>query len=282
MTETTYDYAPPVSKLLEFGEHRGAPEWPDYVALGLGPDQIPELIRMALDEALYWADSESSEVWGPIHAWRTLGQLRAEAAVEPLLSLLPRIDEYDDDWVNEELPKVFGYIGPTAVEPLADFLADSEKRLWARVNAASSLAEVGQRHPEAREQCVAALTRPLEQFRTLDPTLNGFIIIYLTDLKAVESAALMEKAFAADRVDLSIQGDWEDVQIQLGLLTERLTPQPDYLAWDPVTNKLQKMAQNRREDHRRNERKAKSKAKAKKKAKRKQQKKTRKKQRKRN
>jgi hypothetical protein len=39
----------------------------------------------------------------------------------------------------------------------------------------------------------------------------------------------MEKAFAAKRVDTSIPGDREDVQIQLGLLDERLTPAPHYV-----------------------------------------------------
>jgi len=65
--------------------------------LGLGPQHVPDLIRMALDDELYWADSDSLEVWAPIHAWRALGQLRAEAAVQPLTRLLARIDDFDDD-----------------------------------------------------------------------------------------------------------------------------------------------------------------------------------------
>jgi hypothetical protein len=80
--------------------------WPDYLALGLGPEHIPDLIRMATDEKLHWADSESLEVWSPIHAWRALGQLRAESTVEPLLGLLHRIDDDQDDWVGEEIPEV--------------------------------------------------------------------------------------------------------------------------------------------------------------------------------
>ena len=36
----------------------------------------------------------------------------------------------------------------------------------------------------------------------------------------------MEAAFAADKVDLSIRGDWEEIQIELGLLDERITPVP--------------------------------------------------------
>src|SRR5207247_2747483 len=100
-------YAPPVDKLLTYGdahEHGGNPQdWPEYLELGIGREHIPDLIRMATDEELRWADSESLEVWAPIHAWRTLGALHAEAAIEPLLSLLKEIDENDDDWVQEEL-----------------------------------------------------------------------------------------------------------------------------------------------------------------------------------
>ena len=59
--------------------------------------------------------------------------------------------------------------------------------------------------------------------------LNTFILNALLDLTAVESAALIEQAFAANIVDESVVGDWEDMQIALGLLDERLTPQPHYV-----------------------------------------------------
>jgi len=36
------------------------------------------------------------------------------------------------------------------------------------------------------------------------------------DLKALEALPTIEKAFAADKVDLMVQGDWEDVQIDHG------------------------------------------------------------------
>jgi len=93
MTEpdcSDYGYPPPVSELLTLGDCSKIGAWPDYLALGLGPQHIPDLIRMALDEELHWADSDSLDVWLPVHAWRALGQLRAEAAVEPLAGLLDR------------------------------------------------------------------------------------------------------------------------------------------------------------------------------------------------
>ena len=36
----------------------------------------------------------------------------------------------------------------------------------------------------------------------------------------------MERAYAADRVDISIRGDWEDIQVELGLKAARETPRP--------------------------------------------------------
>ncbi|MEA3345309.1 MAG: SEC-C domain-containing protein [Chloroflexota bacterium] len=224
---TGFNYPEPVSELLTMGDCRGMREWPDYLELGLGPEHIPDLIRMALDEDLNWADSDSLEVWAPVHAWRALAQLGAEEAIEPLTRLLPRIDEYDDDWVGEELPDVFGLIGPAAVPTLRDYLADASHGLWARVAAAHSLGTIGERHPQARSECVESLTATLRRFAEHDRTLNAFIISYLVDLKAVEAASLMERAFNADCVDLSVEGDWQDVQVRLGLIHERISP-PEY------------------------------------------------------
>jgi hypothetical protein len=224
-------YSPPVDKLLTLGDARDSTaHWPDYLALGLGPEHIPDLIRMATDEELHWADSESREVWAPIHAWRALGQLRAEAAVKPLTGLLHRIDDDDDDWVGEELPEVYGMIGPAAIPTLAAYLADTSHPLYARIAAAHSFAEIGVNHPDSRADCVAALTAQLERFAENDPTLNAFLVSYLMDLKAVESAPVMERAFAAGQVELPVAGDWEDVQIELGLRQKRETPKPNHAA----------------------------------------------------
>ena len=216
-------YTPPVDQLLTYGDahqHGGHPQdWPQYLELGIGSEQIPDLIRMATDEELRWADSESLEVWAPIHAWRTLGTLHAEAAIEPLLPLLKDIDENDDDWVQEELPEVYGRIGPAAIPALAAYMADTTHHLWARVAVVDSLEKIAKMHPESRDECVAILTRQLEQFAENDEELNGFLVSDLVKLKAVEAAPLMERAFAADSVDTFLMGDWYDVQVELGLIS---------------------------------------------------------------
>jgi hypothetical protein len=221
------DPKPPLAELFKLGEASRSHDWPDYLSIGLGPEHVPDLIRLAVDSELNQAPRDSSEVWVPVHAWRALGQLRAAEAVEPLTQLLPLIDEKMDDWVGEELPRVFALIGAPAVAPLGKYLSDGSHPEGARITAARGLSEIAARHPEVRSACVSLLAAQLKKFQENGKTLNGCIISDLVDLEAVEHASLMEQTFAAGRVDLFVGGDWEDTQIELGLKRERTTT-PDY------------------------------------------------------
>ena len=209
-------YSPPLDRLLSCGDPRPMQDRPDYLAMGFGAEHIPELIRMATDEKLNNSDSDSLEVWAPLHAWRTLGQLRAEAAIEPLVGLFARIDRDEDDWVSDDLPMVFGEIGLRALPALSGYLADPSHGLESRLAAAHGIMEIGTQHAESRDQCVAALSHQLEQFKKNSRNLNGALISLLLDLDAVEAGPLMEQAFAAKKVDESVAGDWEEVQLALG------------------------------------------------------------------
>ena len=51
----------------------------------------------------------------------------------------------------------------------------------------------------------------------------------LLDMQAVETAPLIERAYASDHVDEMFCGHWDEVQYELGL-KERPTPKPDYRA----------------------------------------------------
>ncbi|NJP08209.1 MAG: DUF1186 domain-containing protein [Leptolyngbyaceae cyanobacterium RU_5_1] len=215
---TAPTYLPPVDKLLTYGDCRNFRNWPKYVKeLGLEAEHIPELIRMATDPELNWADSDSLDVWAPIHAWRSLGQLKAEAAIDPLLSIADELE--DSDWFNEDIPEVFAMIGPAAIPSAKTFLADPSHTLYARVAVAECCVKIGQAHLDARADCVAAIQQQLDQFAKNSPDFNGFLVADLLDLEAVEAAPSMERAFAARRVDLSFVGDWLDAQIALGLKT---------------------------------------------------------------
>jgi len=214
MTESTYPA--PLDQLLTEGTCKN--KWPNYLEkLGLTAEYIPALIHMATDLTLHWADSDSPAVWAPLHALRSLGQLKAEAAIDPLLEMVDELE--DSDWFNDDLTKVFALIGPVAIPSLQNFLADPTHLFYSRVTVASCLGKIGEAHPEARETCVAVLTQQLEQFQKNAPALNGFLLAYLLDLKAIESIPTIERAFTAKRIDPTIAGDWLDVQVALGLKT---------------------------------------------------------------
>lgn len=155
------DYAPPVAQLLALGDV-SEQDAIDYLALGLGPDHVPDLCRMILDEDLRWADSESAEVWSAVHAWRALAQIGSPDAIDALLALMERIDDYDDDWTMTELPDVFAAIGPVALPALTRFLADHDQKMWARVTCVDCLdARWSKRTPKRGRNAPASLRASL-------------------------------------------------------------------------------------------------------------------------
>lgn len=223
---STTDYAPPLDRLLTYGDCNKLPrQWANYVEeLGLTAEHIPELIRMATDQELNYRDSDDIAVWAPIHALRSLGQLQAEVAIEPLINLFDRLDE-DEDWARETIYEVLGMIGESAISPLAAYLADPAHTTWNRISATSCFREIFEHHPETREACLAALTQQMERFNRNPSELNGFIVAALLDIEAVEAAPLMEKAFVARKVDIAVAGDWNNVQVELGLKSPGEVPQ---------------------------------------------------------
>lgn len=268
--------------LIEALRRRGHPgrgvNWPerrpDYVAeYGLTAEHVPALIHLATNSEDAWNTSDAA--YAPVHAWRALAQLGAVDAVQPLLEAQRTLDEMGDDWYLDDFHLVFGLIGPPALDKLAAFLADPSESEFPRTKAADGLSEIAQRHPDLRGRVIQVLTTVLGQHRLEDAELNGSIVGDLVELEAVEAAAAIERAFAANVVDPVIAGDWGDVRRELGVtglglapdrspgwksLRERLGfPQDFFEAMNPHPFARQRQQQQRRD--RAHERKAKAKRK---------------------
>src|SRR5260370_19225856 len=121
-------YTSPVDKLLTHGgpEAYDVENWPDYLAVGLTSEHIPELLRMVTDKELIGADpGEDPTGWAPVHAMRALGQLRDISALEPLLAASDMLLDYDEglgEWALEELPEIYALLGPQGIPSLASVL----------------------------------------------------------------------------------------------------------------------------------------------------------------
>ena len=107
-------------------------------------------MKYALSNQSKEGEEDEPAFWAPVHAIRALGQLHAEAASEPLVHLLAELDH--DEWMLEELPLVYGLIGPAVIPALTAYLADSSNEMYSRSYAANGLEEIGKRHAESRSE----------------------------------------------------------------------------------------------------------------------------------
>jgi len=226
----TASYQGPLDRLMKLGaEPARRRVWPDYRHLGLTERHVPGLIQIATAPELHAEERVDRASWAPIHAWRALAQLEATTAVAQLLALLER--EWESTWVYDEVPAVLGMIGPAALTGATLLLFDETRAEPVRIAAGRVLVEVAHEYPERHDEAVAILAKQLEDWPHQGVTLNATLVAYLAELGAKEAAPVMEAAFAAGKVDPYVTGDWEDVQIDLGLLDRRITPPTP---WSPI------------------------------------------------
>ena len=221
-------YTEPVKHLLTYGDcsKMQAQEWPEYCdELGLTQEHIPELIRMAADQELHSSDTDSLEIWAPLHAMRVLGQLHAQEAVKPLLTVLYTYG--DDDWISEDLLTVFEMIGTQAVPELAKSIIENTEKTFPNMTIAEAIQRIGDTYQDAKHICIAALTNCLEHYSEQASELNAFLIGQLAHLRAVSSLPLIRQAFEQEYVDYSMEGDIEDIEIRMGIREKRSDP-PDH------------------------------------------------------
>jgi hypothetical protein len=203
-------YNSAAKELLSIGDIRGSSTWLDYSSYGITSKDIPELIKMATDDKLNFAGSNSTYVWAPLHAWRALGQLRAIQAIDPLISLFEILE--NDDWAHEDLPKIFGMLGKVAIPNLSRYLSDTSHRVMSKIICANCIQHIGMNDDKSKRLCIQVLSKALEDYLRNDPSLNAFYIWYLKDLGAKDKLPLIQKAYKKGKVDEKVIGSFEKVE----------------------------------------------------------------------
>lgn len=221
----SYGYAGPLAMLLDLpADDLCKPDrWPDYPRrYGLEREHIPDLIRMARDMTLHNADGSTDVVWAPVHAWRALAQMGASECAGPLLDSMQALHETEAPY--EELVDVFQILGPATIPALGAAVASGTVHSSPACIVMDALVRISRDHPAHRDACIAAVVRVLEQASDNRPATNGWAVVTLLDLNAVETIDTIRRAFALDAVDQSMAGDVEDAEIALGLRKRRTTP----------------------------------------------------------
>ncbi|MEX2386821.1 MAG: hypothetical protein WD534_03000 [Phycisphaeraceae bacterium] len=85
--------------------------------------------------------------------------------------------------------------------------------------------EIAAAHDEQRDRVANSLAQQLEPFEQQPASLNAFLVSSLLKLKAVSAVDVIERAFAADAVDVSVVGNWNQVREELGVEGQGLVPE---------------------------------------------------------
>lgn len=201
-------------------------EWSDYLTSGFTEADAPVLIKILTDEELMFSQSQSSEIYAPIHAWRVLGQLKSIEAIAPLISVM--VIDIENDWVLDEIPTAMGMIGKQAIEPLTEFMMGDTPEEFSKVAASDCLQKIAKNDPEQRDTVLTSYSQYLKAPDPALQTFNGLLVCNLIDLDATELIDEIRAIFEQGYVDISTSGDLEDVEIALGLRSKRDTPKPHY------------------------------------------------------
>ncbi len=188
-------------------------------------DDVPGLIEIARKWSdLDWAgddlglDADLDDVeLLPVTAWRTLADLKSSESVEPLIHMLCELDDEEDDWASTELPHVFGKIGQPAIAALVRLTGMADQQEFVRTIAVEALHRVAEYYPKTRDEVVVCLSELMTNAGESDIDFNSVVLVGLVELRAVEAAEAIERAFAGNRLDVGMMGDWEVVRTKLGV-----------------------------------------------------------------
>jgi len=120
--------------------------------------------------------------WAVVHATYLLGIIGGKDTVPPLLSALRWADAFDCDWITEDLPSIFGTIGPCALESLRQLVLDTTSGWGARTIAMQAMAAVTIDNPECSEEVFSTIAEvffnPGDQQGT-DQMAAGILVDFL-------------------------------------------------------------------------------------------------------
>lgn len=209
--------------LASLGEPQDNKPWRDYSGYGFTAADASTLVALVADSR--FLESEGADYWVPLHSWRALQHLMP-AGLHELMGIFDELAE--DDWAQDEIPAVIAAAGKVAIEPLAAYVLDERNDEFAVPLALQSLVEIGKRHGKLRKPVIERLVHCLQHTPEQDQGLKGLIVAELVSLRAVEAMPAIRAAFASGQVDWSVSGDLEDVELGMGVRTERDTPRPSY------------------------------------------------------
>ncbi len=118
-----------------------------------GTQLLPALAEIVQDKASW--TQPLPEWWAVVHATYALGAMERHECLVPLLTALRWADAFDCDWVTEDLPSIFGRLGPAAFDPLRAAAHDVTAGPGARSVALAGMAAIAVSAPHLSDEVIA-------------------------------------------------------------------------------------------------------------------------------
>lgn len=222
-------------------------QWPRYVEqLGVSEADAPMLLELVKS----WADPEHFErfagnddaVFAPVHAWRTLAQLRVPAVVDGMLALLVELETQDDELAAADLSAVAECVGAAAIAPLRAFAAAAGSPDRARAAAITALEWFATEDTALRAELLPVWLAALERCEPTARSSKAAVVAALVAWRMPETIDTVRKAFAAGALDEDELGSFNDVAVALGVRERWATRNHGGHAKDKRARKREKQA----------------------------------------
>lgn len=191
-------------------------------------DDLPILAVMIGSDKLYFHKDEN-KFFVTLHSACAISDLGVQGSEVLLINQVYRHDMHDNGWISELYPFYLAKFGQSGLNSLQLALDDSKKP-FVKAVFAETLEIIAKQQPDNRQQAIEMLVKQLQNFAQNDTTYNSFVIYYLTNLKQIEQLPLIKQVFDANKADLLHQGDYEEIEMELGVRQERSTPKPKTMA----------------------------------------------------
>ena len=195
-------YQAPIAEFLEWGANlKKHLDFEDEREYSQWKKHVPALARMALDPGLLngWPSDLAS--WAPWHAIHALGNLQAWESAPALAELA----DLENDWLSDHLPHIWADMGREVEPSLWMILETSSASAKRRALAAEGLYMMSDGNDAMENKAIKGFERILQNTKTFNPTLNGYLISFLQDLEALDDVwDAIDSAFEENRVDSNI------------------------------------------------------------------------------
>ena len=196
-----------------------------YVDHGFTASDATEIMGNWMELELEDDESEASDA-AQIHAWSILAHLGGKEGREFLIDELCVSCDIGNDFFTNYFSELILAAGPEAVPELIARFENKQAGESILIEFASALADFA-RHGIEKETVLKALVAALQD----DPrhrSLKGMIISDLVEISADTYLEEIRRAFDENLVDVTIGGDFEDVEVALGLRSERSSVAPHW------------------------------------------------------